>query len=96
MIQITCIKKSGGYHENPHTAISELGWVSADSGQRNLATRLQMYDFVTQGGEAFVLDRLGNKAFLTTAITSSGTKYVKTIPDTTKTDNLLELPECIS
>lgn len=53
-----------------------------------------MYDFVKQGGKAYVKDRFGDVAYLITAITYSGTKYVKTVSDETKADNLLSLPEC--
>ncbi len=94
MIQITCITKDGGHHENPHTAISRLGWVDVHSGQRGNSSRLEMYDFVYKGGQAYVVGNRGEKAFLMTAQTSLGTKYVKTIPDATKSDNLLTLPEC--
>lgn len=27
-VRITCIHKSGGYHENPHEAISDFGWIN--------------------------------------------------------------------
>jgi len=54
-----------------------------------------MYDFVLKGGVAYVVGSLGQKAYLMTAITARGTKYVKTVPDSTQSDNLLKLPECI-
>jgi hypothetical protein len=96
MVEITCIKKDNGNHENQHTAITILGWVDVNSGERGRCTRLDMYDFIkNKGGQAYVIDRLGNKAFLITAVTTLGTRYVKTIADSTKTDNLLSLPECI-
>lgn len=94
-VQITCIKKDGGYHENPHTAISILGWYEPSSGKYGRATRLEMYEFVKQGNMAYVLDSFGNKAYLITAQTPYGTKYVKTKSDYTRTDNLLSLVECI-
>ena len=53
-----------------------------------------MYNWVKSGGIAYVADRIGNRANLITAVTSRGTKYVKTIADETKTDNLLQLHEC--
>lgn len=62
---------------------------------KQVATRLEMYTFVKEkGGEAYVKDAFGNKAFLLGAETPRGTKYVKTVADETKTDNLLTLPEC--
>ncbi len=94
MIQITCITKDGGNHENPHVAISHLGWVDVYSGERGNSSRLVMYNFILKGGEAYVLDRFGNKAFLIAEKSVYGTPYVKTRPDSTKTDNLLSLQEC--
>ena len=96
MIQITCITKDGGNHENQHTAISRLGWVDVHSRQQGNSSRLEIYDFLKKGGQAYVTDISGrNTAYLMTAETAFGTKYVKTIPDQTKTDNLLNLPECV-
>lgn len=95
-VRITCIKKDSGNHENPHTAISLLGWIDENTGQRDKSTRLEMYKFVKEdGGIAYVKDAFGNKAYVVGAITSRGTKYVKTVADETKTDNLLKLPECM-
>jgi hypothetical protein len=53
-----------------------------------------MYDFVKGGGKAYVKDRFGDVAYLIAAVTNLGTKYVKTVADETKADNLLSLPEC--
>ncbi len=96
MIQITCINNANGNHENPHTAISHLGWKDVNTGEYGKNTRLEIYDFVLSGQKAYVASASGEIAYLMTAETYYGTKYVKTIPDSTKTDNLLELPECIS
>ena len=94
-VKITCIKKASGDHENPYVAISSLGWVNEESGTSGSTSRIDMYAFIEdKGGIAYVKDAYGNKANLTTAISPKGTKYVKTIADYTKTDNLLQLPEC--
>lgn len=93
-IRITCIKKSNGYHSNPYTAIESLGWIEDGTNKTGNTSRLEMYDWVKQGGYAYVKDSKGNSAKLIHAETSEGTKYVKTVADGTKTDNLLELPEC--
>jgi len=54
-----------------------------------------MYDWVVNDhGQAFVKDANGNVAYLVGAISSKGNKYVKTVADETKTDNLLYLSEC--
>lgn len=93
-IRITCIKKSGGYHQNPYAAIESLGWINEATNNTGNTTRIDMYDWIKEGGVAYVKDNLGNKANLITAISSAGTKYVKTVADETKTDNLLQLIEC--
>jgi hypothetical protein len=42
-IRITCIKKSGGYHADPHHAISELGWINEQTRETGTSTRLVVY-----------------------------------------------------
>jgi hypothetical protein len=94
-VKITCIIKDAGNHENPHTAISDLGWVNEETNVKGLSSRLDVYKFVKEDNYiAYVKDAFGNKANLIGAITPRGTKYVKTVADETKTDNLLKLPEC--
>lgn len=93
-IRIRCINKDRGNHENPHTAISYLGWVD-ESGNIGKSSRIEMYDWIKdKRGQAYVQDAYGNKAYLMTAVTPFGTKYVRTYSDKTPTDNLLQLPEC--
>lgn len=95
-VKIGCITKNSGDHQNRYTAISELGWIEEHTGKTGRATRIEMYDFIKSGtGQAYVKDRYGNIAYLMTGVTNRGTKYVKTVADETKTDNLLELPECL-
>ena len=95
-IRITCITKAGGDHENPYVAISRLGWVNLlNPAEKKFSTRDQMYEYVKNGNEAWVYDKSGNmKAKLICATSQQGTRYVKTEPDSTKKDNLLELEEC--
>lgn len=93
-VRITCIKKSGGYHENPYTAIQSMNWQNESNGKTGTSTRIEMYNWIEEGGEAYVKDWLGNKTILITAISASGTKYVKTTANNVTSDNLLSLPEC--
>lgn len=95
-ITVTCISKSGGFHENPYVAISKFGWVDeVNPFFKRFYTREEMYDYVIKGGEAFVYDRTRTiRSKLICAISPKGTKFVKTQPDSTKKDNLLELGEC--
>jgi hypothetical protein len=93
-IKITCIKKNGGFHENAYTAIESLGWIEEGTNNNGRTTREEMYNWIKDGGYAYVADIFGNKAKLITAISAHGTKFVKTEPDNTTTDNLLKLLEC--
>ncbi len=94
-IRITCINKSGGYHSDPHHAISHLGWRNDQTGNAGRSTRLEIYDWIKEkNGVAYVLDRLGNKAYVGTRENTNGTKYLQTYADRVWTDNLLSLPEC--
>ncbi len=94
-IRITCINKSGGYHADPHHAISHLGWAEDGNNNTGKNTRLEIYDWIkNQNGLAYVLDRKGNKAYVGTRENEHGTKYLQTHADQVWTDNLLALPEC--
>jgi len=94
-IRITCINKSGGYHADPHHAISHLGWTEDGSGKTGKNTRLEIYNWIKdQNGTAYVLDSRGNRAFIGTRENAYGTKYLQTYADQVWTDNLLALPEC--
>lgn len=93
-IRITCIKKDAGNHENPHIAISILGWINETDKTSGRTGRIEMHDWIKEGGHAYVKDSNGNVARLTAEVSSKGTKYVRTKPDSTTTDNLLKLPEC--
>jgi hypothetical protein len=93
-VRFTCISKDGGYHENPHVAISNLGWVNEETNETGNSTRLVIYDWIKSGGVGFVRDWAGNEARVGTAETANGTKYVRTYSDGVWTDNLLALQEC--
>jgi hypothetical protein len=96
-IRITCINKSGGYHADPHHAISNLGWVEDVTGKTGKSTRLEIYDWIkNQNGVAYTLDSRSNRANIGTRENASGTKYLQTYADKVWTDNLLALPECRS
>jgi hypothetical protein len=93
-IRITCIKKAGGNHEDPHVAISELGWTNDQTNESDRSTRLQMYEWVKGGGQAYVKDAAGHVAYLVAKVSRNGNPFVQTVADGTPTDNLLKLDEC--
>ena len=94
-IRITCINKSGGYHADPHHAISHLRWKDEQTCENGKNTRFEIYDWIkNKDGLAYVLDSRGNKAYVGTRENANGTKYLQTYADRVWTDNLLALPEC--
>lgn len=92
-IRITCINKSGGWHENPYVAISQLNWINEQTGAAGRSSRDQMYDWVKAGGAGYVQHGAA-RAKLVPRISVNGTRYVQTVADSTESDNLLKLPEC--
>jgi Protein of unknown function (DUF3892) len=95
-VRVTCIRKQGGYHDDPHVAIEDLGWTNEATGQSGRSTRLQFYDWLqNQNGVAYVKDRYGNQASVRPRVSARGNPFVQTVADGTPTDNLLNLPECV-
>jgi hypothetical protein len=94
-IRITCINKSGGYHADPHHAISHLGWVEDGTGKIGKSSRIEIYEWIkSKDGVAYVQDFRNNKAHVGTRENAEGTKFLQTYADQVWTDNLLALPEC--
>lgn len=93
-VRVTCIKKSGGYHENPHEAISTFGWTEDGTGNAGRTDRDEMWKWVTNGGHAYVRDANGNVARVFARTNSHGTHYLQTDANGRPSDNLLKLPEC--
>ena len=97
-IRITCINKAGGQHYDPHTAITNLGWVNESNGKTGKNTRVEIYNWLKENpaNQAYVRDQFGNVAYLGTRENQRGTQFVQTYRDQTWTDNLLALPECMN
>lgn len=71
--------------------ITHLEWVEESSQITGHCTRERMYQFIKEGNKAFV--RVEDFiAYLEATENHLGTKYIRTIPDETKVDNLLSLP----
>lgn len=93
-----------GIHTEPSGStnmqhITKLKWIETTavgihgSGGTNIATRLEMYDFVKDNpGQAYAISRNDNQWAYLEAVDNGHTKYVRTMPDSTKSDNLLSLP----
>jgi len=94
-VRITCVSKPSGDNLDPHEAISSLGWINEETKTTGISTRLEIYDYVkNKGGNAYVIDGKGNKAFVGALENAQGTKYVRTYADGVWTNNLLSLPPC--
>lgn len=96
-IRITCINKSAGWHEDPHHAISNFGWINDQNGQTGKSTRIAVYDWLKQNANnrAYVSDSQGNTVYVYPRENANGTKFLQTHADGTWTNNLLALPECV-
>jgi len=91
-IRITCINKDNGDHENPYLAITHVGWIS-NQGKIGVSSRIELYNWIENGGYAYVKEDEGILAQVITEIAHSGTKYVRTKPDSSTKNNLLNLTE---
>ena len=92
-VRITWINKAGGDHEDPHVAISWLGWTEDGTNKTGKTSRVDMHKWVKDGGQAYVRDALG-VAYLVAKTSRFGNPFVQTVADGRPTDNLLHLPEC--
>jgi hypothetical protein len=94
-IRITCVSKPSGNNQNPHEAISVLGWLNEEDGQQSRIGRVDLYNWIKlKSGVAYVKDSRGNLAYVKPRENAVGTKFVQTQADGVWTDNLLSLPEC--
>jgi hypothetical protein len=78
--------------------IESLRWYEAkspsspDTGALQQSPRQEMYNFVHGKGEAFALNSAKTHYAMLEDVNGAHVQYVKTKPDTTKSDNLLSLP----
>lgn len=98
-IQITCINKDSGNHNNPLQAISHYGWVNAfDSENKGKWTRSKMVSWIEEDKDnhkAFVKDSAdGSEVYCYVRTSVNGVKFLQTKRNDTERDNLLSLDEC--
>jgi len=95
-VRIICIKKDEGEYETPYVAIDYLEWINERINVKGITDRTKIYDWIKEeNGEAYVIDRNGDKLYLIPAISAKGNKYVKTVGDESVADYLLQLPPCV-
>jgi len=92
-VRIIAIRKSGGYHQDPHQAVSYYQWLDEATGESKIADRPSMVKWVEGGGRTYVSSREGMvDCFVNQS--SAGTKFLQTNADSRSFNNLLNLPEC--
>ncbi len=94
-VRILCIKTDNRLHKNPYVAIDSLEWVNERINVKGITERAKLYDWIkNEDGEAYIIDKFGNKTCLIPALCPEGNKYVKTVGYDFDKDILLALPEC--
>jgi copper oxidase (laccase) domain-containing protein len=98
MIDIVAIETqpSGSKHLEH---ITKLYWIETTRagvhgvGSEKWSTRAQMYEFVKNNPNiAYAISRNDNRWAYLEPVHGAGVNYVRTRPDSTRTDNLLSLP----
>jgi hypothetical protein len=89
-VQISCINKSD--RTNPHERILNVGGLNAD-GTRWQVSEARAIQFIEAGEFSFFVGRGTLQADVVIA-SRLGKKYLKTVADGERPDNLLALPEC--
>ncbi len=89
--QITCITKPGGHH-NTHEHITHVGGVRSD-GAKFYITRQRCADDIDSRADSYFV-RVGQNQATVTTYLKNGVKFIKTTPDSTTKDNLLNLQDC--
>jgi hypothetical protein len=94
-VRIICIKREKGKYENPYMAIDYLEWINERINVKGITDRSKIHDWIKdEQGEAYIVDKGGQKISLIPVTTPDGAKYVRTAADASA-DCLLKLPECV-
>ncbi len=90
-VEIVCISKDNGNHDNPNEAITHYHWTDGVEGW--IYARPSMVAFLEEGNQAYV-DGGGNVKAYCKVVDNGRIKFLQTYSDGRPTNNLLELPEC--
>ncbi|HEY1074271.1 MAG TPA: DUF3892 domain-containing protein [Patescibacteria group bacterium] len=93
-VRIVCVTKPSGNLANSHEAIEEYGWVNEKTGKSDITKRVKMVEFLKGGGQAYVTNRQGIRAYCEVRTNQYGTEFLQTVTDGIYTDNLLSLDSC--
>lgn len=96
--QITCIKKRGG-HSNPHENIEAVAGIHLPSGKKFWMKQEEVIARIDKGDQFIVIGIDGIQAQVHVRVNfppwnPKGSRYIGTVADTSKEDNLLSLRDC--
>jgi len=95
-VRIICIKRDIDKHHNPYIAIDYLEWINERINVKGITDRTAIHDWIKEEkGEAYIINKTGEKVYLIPATSPEGNKYVKTVDDESVPDVLLTLPDCL-
>lgn len=89
-VECVTIDESSDYDDC--RCIESIG-IPTESGGTNTYSPAQIHDRIEQDGDTFFVEENGEWTFLD-AVEREGTKYVRTEPNDTEDDNLLQQPSC--
>ncbi len=89
-IRITAVRM--GVTAHSHESIVELRWIEDGTNKTGTSSREATYDWIKEGGKAYVRDNSNDVAYVGTRESVYCTKYVQTYADGIWKDNLLALP----
>jgi hypothetical protein len=90
--RIQCVNKTDRY--NPYVRINNVGGKDAD-GTRWTMSQQDAIAGIEAGQCSFYVDRpTGDRVDVIVAVSSYGSRYLKTTADGDEPNNLLSLPEC--
>lgn len=98
-MEITCIHKSP--RNDPYHPIQKVGGINRTTNKPFLMTQQECIRSIDRGNHFFVKNPQGGTVDVHVYIhfppwSPKGMRYIATVPDNTKADNLLSLPECHS
>lgn len=91
-VEISCVNKTD--HSNPHERISHVGGRNPD-GSRWKLTETAAIEGIESGRWSFYVRGPAGRTVAVVVATRLGRKYLKTVADGERPDNLLALPECL-
>lgn len=95
-IRLICMTHEAREGVDPLLCFKEIGGVNEQTGEVKLYRPSELHDLVTQGNNIYMNDIFGNKVKVAADITSKGEKFIRTIFNNEKTDELLKLSSCIT